>query len=153
MTGQAMFQSVLVVCIGNICRSPVGERVLSAALPNLKVGSAGLHAMTGYPADAATADAAQRQGVDLDGHLARMLTPTLGAEHDLILVMERAHRREIGERFPQLVGRTMLFGQWIDGGAEIPDPYRRPAIVHEQTVSLIRRAGEAWVSRLGGQAG
>lgn len=148
-----MFQSVLVVCVGNICRSPVGERILASALPGRKIGSAGLHAMTGHPADEVTAEVARRQGIDLDGHVARMLTASLGAEHELILVMERAHRREIGERYPQLVGRTMLFGQWIDGGTDVPDPYRRPAAIHEQAVALIRRAGEAWVTRLGGQAG
>jgi protein-tyrosine phosphatase len=109
--------------------------------------------MTGYPADAEATEAARRQGVELDGHIARMLTPTLGAEHDLILVMERSHRREIAERFPQLVGRTMLYGQWLDGGTDVPDPYRKPALVHEQTVSLILRASAAWVSRLGGKAG
>lgn len=153
MPGQPLFQSVLVVCVGNICRSPVGERVLSQALPNLKIGSAGLQAMVGYPADSVTAEAARQHGIDLDGHVAQMLTPALGAKHDLILVMERAHRREIGERFPELAGRTMLFGQWIDGGADVPDPYRRPAEVHEQTVALIRRAAEAWISRLGGKSG
>lgn len=153
MAGQPMFQSVLVVCVGNICRSPVGERLLASALPSLRIGSAGLHAMEGYPADTVTAEASRQHGIDLDGHVARMLTPALGARHDLILVMERAHRREISERFPELVGRTMLFGQWIDGGADIPDPYRKPAQVHEQTVALIRRAGAAWVTRLGGQAG
>jgi len=148
-----MFRSVLVVCVGNICRSPVGERFLAGALPTLRVGSAGLHAVVGHPADAQAAEAAGRQGIGVDGHVARSLTAALGAEHDLILVMERAHRREIADRFPQLVGRTMLFGQWIDEGVDIPDPHRQPAEVHEQTVALIRRAGAAWVDRLGGQAG
>lgn len=143
-----MFRSVLVVCVGNICRSPVGERLLAAALPDLRVGSAGLHAMVGYPADPVTAAAALRLGIDVSGHAGRLLTPALGADHDLILVMETVHRQEIAARFPQLSGRTMLFGQWIEGGTDIPDPYRRPQAVHEQTVSLIRRAGEAWVPRL-----
>ncbi|MEY4983205.1 MAG: hypothetical protein RIR62_1471 [Pseudomonadota bacterium] len=153
MAGHAAFRSVLVVCIGNICRSPVGERVLAAGLPGLRIGSAGLHAMTGQPADTVTAEAAGRQGVDLGGHVARMLTPALGSEHDLLLVMERSHRHEIAERFPQLLGRTMLFGQWIGSGTDISDPYRRPSVIHEQTVSLIRQAGAEWVSRLGGKAG
>lgn len=143
-----MFGSVLVVCVGNICRSPVGERLLGDALPDLRVGSAGLHALVGHAADDVAADVARRHGIAVDGHIARQLTPALGADHDLILVMERAHRHEIGERFPQLSGRTMLFGQWIDGGADILDPYRRPVAVHEQTVALIRKAGEAWISKL-----
>lgn len=144
-----MFGSVLVVCVGNICRSPIGERVLSMALPKLRVGSAGLDALVGHAADATAAEVAARHGVDVSGHVARNLTADLGAAHDLILVMERAHRREIAERFPQLSGRTMLFGHWIDDGAEIPDPYGRAAAVHEKTVSLVLRAGHAWLARLG----
>lgn len=143
-----MFKSILVVCVGNICRSPVGERLLAAALPDVTVRSAGLDAMVGYPADNVASDVAATHGIDLSGHVARKLTPELGAAHDLILVMEKSHRHEIVSRMPQLSGRTMLFGQWIDGGVDVPDPYRRPREIHETTVSLIRKAGEAWVSRL-----
>ena len=75
-------------------------------------------------------------------------TPELGMAHDLLLVMEKSHRNEIAERMPQLVGRTMLFGQWIDGGIDLSDPYRRPRVIHDQTVALIRRAGAEWIARL-----
>ena len=143
-----MFKSVLVVCVGNICRSPVGERVLADALPHLQIGSAGLHALVGQAADPLTRDAALAQGLSLDGHIARKLTPELGMAHDLLLVMEKSHRNEIAERMPQLVGRTMLFGQWIDGGIDLSDPYRRPRVIHDQTVALIRRAGAEWIARL-----
>ena len=49
-----MFDSVLVVCAGNICRSPTGEYVLKQKLEgkNIKVSSAGLTALEGKPADA-----------------------------------------------------------------------------------------------------
>lgn len=143
-----MFKSVLVVCVGNICRSPVGERLLSSALPGLKIASAGLDAMVGEAADSDAFAAAAEQGVDLSGHVGRLLTPELGAGYDLILVMEKSHRNDIARRMPQLVGRTMLFGQWIDGGVDIPDPYRHSRGTHDRTVALIRRAGEAWVPRL-----
>lgn len=144
-----MFKSVLVVCIGNICRSPVGERVIAEAVPGLKVGSAGLHAMGGQGADRAASEAAAAQGVALDGHIARQLTAELGAGHDLILVMEKAHRDEIARRMPQLVGRTMLFGQWLqEGDTDIADPYQQAAQVHHETVAQIRRAGAAWAARL-----
>lgn len=143
-----MIKSVLVVCVGNICRSPVGERLLAAALPELKVASAGLHAMVGEAADDCASEAAADQGIDLSDHVGRQLTPELGAGYDLILVMERIHRHEIARRHPQLVGRTMLFGQWIDGGLDILDPYRQSRGTHDRTVALVRRAGEAWIARL-----
>lgn len=143
-----MFGSVLVVCVGNICRSPVGQRLLAQALPRLKIGSAGLHALVGHPADPTIQSVAASHGIDLAGHSARQLTADLGATFDLILVMERAHRNEIGLRMPQLTGRTMLFGKWLEGGVDIPDPYLQPRDIHEATVSLIRRGAETWSHRL-----
>lgn len=143
-----MFKSVLVVCVGNICRSPVGERVLRRGLPGVTVDSAGLDALVGHGADAVAAEVAAEHGIDVSGHVAQKLTPELGSGYDLILVMEKSHRHEISERMPQLSGRTMLFGQWVDGAIDVPDPYRRPREIHEATVALIRKAGEAWVSRL-----
>lgn len=46
-----MFKSVLVVCIGNVCRSPTGEMLLKR-LKDFKIGSAGLGALVNHPADA-----------------------------------------------------------------------------------------------------
>jgi protein-tyrosine phosphatase len=143
-----MFRSILVVCVGNICRSPVGAQILRQNLSHLNIGSAGLHGLVGEGADPLAREAAALHGVDLSGHVARQLTPELGAAHDLLLVMEKAHRTEIAQRMPQLVGRTVLFGQWIDGGIDIPDPYRRTREVHAQTVALIKRAADAWSDRL-----
>lgn len=143
-----MIASVLVVCVGNICRSPVGERALAAAAPHLRIASAGLSALVGNPADALAAEAAAAQGIDLGGHVAQQLTADLGVRYDLILVMERDHRREIAAQMPQLSGRTMLFGHWLEGGTDVPDPYGRQREVHEATVALIRRAADTWCLRL-----
>lgn len=114
----------------------------------MRVGSAGLQALVGEPADPVTAEAASRQGMDVSGHVARQLTAELGAAHDLILVMEKAHRNAIAAWMPELSGRTMLFGQWIDRAVDVPDPFQQPIEMHETTVSLIRRAGDAWITRL-----
>ncbi|HFE7854362.1 TPA: protein tyrosine phosphatase, partial [Klebsiella pneumoniae] len=46
-----MFDSILVICTGNICRSPIAERILRKIFPNKKIDSAGVGAMVGYPAD------------------------------------------------------------------------------------------------------
>ena len=47
-----MFDKILVVCVGNICRSPTGERLLRSRLPGRQVTSAGLSALVDKPADA-----------------------------------------------------------------------------------------------------
>lgn len=142
-----MFRSVLVVCVGNICRSPLGERALRRALPDLRIDSAGIAAVVGHEADRSATEAAAEVGVDLGGHVARQLTGPLGAGYDLILVMEPGHRSEISKRWPQLSGRVMLFDQW-SGGRGIEDPYRRSGEVHRVVRDKILTAAEAWVARL-----
>ncbi len=46
-----MFKSILVVCTGNICRSPIGERLLRQHLPDRHIASAGIYGLEGSPAD------------------------------------------------------------------------------------------------------
>lgn len=142
-----MINSVLVVCIGNICRSPVAERVLQTKLPQLTVTSAGLGALVGHSADETAAEVALAHGVSLEGHKARQFTAELGATQDLILVMEPGHRQEIGRLAPQLLGKTMLLDHWT-GGRAIEDPYRASQEFHELTFDKIEAAGEAWAQRL-----
>lgn len=142
-----MFGPVLVVCVGNICRSPIAERMLGARLPGLEIGSAGLAAVVGHGADENSATVAQEIGISLEGHIARQLTAQLGAACGLILAMEPGHRAEIIRRFPQLSGRVMLFDQW-NGGKGIPDPYRKPIAYHREIRDRIAAAADGWVARL-----
>lgn len=146
-----MIRSVLVVCVGNICRSPVGERLLAARLQSrgaaIAVTSAGIGALVGHPADETASEVAAAQGLSLDGHIARQFTRTLGMEHDLILTMEPGHRREIINAAPDLSGRVMLFDHW-QGGVGLADPYRQPRAVHERIFAQIDAAGTAWAAKL-----
>ncbi|WP_026757155.1 phosphotyrosine protein phosphatase [Sediminimonas qiaohouensis] len=145
----AAVQRVLVVCVGNICRSPLGERLLKQALPkSVAVTSAGIGALVGHPADETASDVASDKGLSLDGHAARQFTPEMGAEQDLILVMEPGHRRQILREAPHLQGRVMLFDQWT-GATGIADPYKRSRAVHEATFDAVHKAARAWADRLG----
>ena len=67
-------QKILVVCVGNICRSPVGERVLADRLPHHQVSSAGIGALVGHGPDKTASDVAAARGVSLEGHIARQFT-------------------------------------------------------------------------------
>ena len=142
-----MIKSVLVVCVGNICRSPMGERLLAQTLPGVTVTSAGIAAVVGAGADETAAAAATEIGLDLGGHVARQITAELGAAHDLILVMEPGHRAEIARRFPQLSGKTMLFDHWTEGRG-IADPYRKPVETHRLARDKIAAAARAWALKL-----
>lgn len=144
-----MIRSVLVVCIGNICRSPAGERLLAAQLPDFTVESAGLGALVDHAADADMAAVAASAGVSLDGHKARQFTPEMAREYDLILVMEPEHKATIARQAPQLSGKVMLFDQWT-GGNGIADPYRRSVEFHKSVYEQIETASLSWAKKLGG---
>lgn len=145
-----MTETILVVCLGNICRSPVGERLLQARLPGCRVGSAGIAAMVGQGAEAQSAETAARHGLSLEGHVARQFTPELGAAHDLILVMEPGHLLHVGRYSPHLEERCHLFDHWT-GARGIPDPYRRPAAFHDKVFARLAEAADAWAAHLRGK--
>ncbi len=93
---------VLVVCTGNICRSPLAERLLQARLADrgvdlsdVVVASAGTRAVIGYPMDEVAADELARVGGDPAGHVARQLTSTIVGSADLIVTATLAHRSEV----------------------------------------------------------
>ena len=122
--------------------------MLAKACPDLVVGSAGLAAVVGAPADPVTAAVAATQfRLDLADHVAQQFTLELGLAHDLLLVMEAHHRIKINRRWPQLSGRVMLLGHWT-GEKGIDDPYRRSSEVHARVLSDIATAVSAWTKRL-----
>lgn len=143
--------SVLVVCIGNICRSPLGERALSARVPGLMVKSAGLGALVGHAADSAAAAAGAEFGVSVDGHAAQQWSAEMARQFDLILVMEPEHRATITRSHPELSGKTFLFSHWSDG-KPIEDPYRRSDAFHKAVAKKIIQAADGWAEKLKGMS-
>lgn len=142
-----MISSVLVVCVGNICRSPVGERLLAHACPELRVESAGIGALAGHGPDETAAQTANIGGVSLSGHIARQFTGDLAAPFDLILVMEKGHADVIRQQAPHLSGKTMLYGQWV-GQKDIADPYRKSAEFHALVFEQLQQASAGWAKKL-----
>ena len=138
-----MINSVLIVCVGNICRSPLGAAALTKACPRLVVGSAGLRAVVGATADQRMAEAALEIDIDLSAHVATQITRRMATTFDLILVMQASQRNEIRRLYPEAAGRTMLLGQWV-GSAEIADPFRLPLAVHRHVRDEIIRSVHAW---------
>lgn len=84
-----MFNKILVVCVGNICRSPTAERLLKQYHPQITVESAGLGALVGKGADAAAMSVAAGHQLSLEGHCARQVTGRLCRDYDLITAMEK----------------------------------------------------------------
>jgi len=143
-----MFDTILVVCTGNICRSPIGERFLRQVLPNKKIDSAGTSALVEHSADDSAIRIAEKHGISLEGHKGQQFTSKLARQYDLILVMEKCHLEQIGRSAPEVRGKTMLFGQWLNQ-KEIPDPYRKSDEAVASVYELIEQAGLLWVEKLG----
>lgn len=142
-----MFNSILVVCTGNICRSPIGERYLRSLLPDKKVDSAGTGALVGHEADSSAVKIAKSHNLSLEGHIACQFTSSLGRQYDLILVMEKIHLEQVSKMAPEVRGKTMLFGHWLDQ-RDIPDPYRKSDEAFLSVFKLIEQAGKVWAQKL-----
>ena len=102
---------VLVVCTGNICRSPTAERLLVAraaelGVVGLTVGSAGTWAVVGYGMEATARDVLAELGGDPAQFRARQLTPTLVDGADLVLAMTTRHRDRVLAESPRAMRRT-----------------------------------------------
>jgi len=142
-----MINSVLVVCVGNICRSPTAERLLQRALPDKKIVSAGLSALKGHAADATACDVAEENGLSLAGHEAQQLTSSLCRQFDLILVMEKDHIEQVNRIDPAARGKTMLMGHWLNQ-REIADPFRKSREAFVAVYELLDNATQKWVNVL-----
>ncbi|ABI56152.1 low molecular weight protein-tyrosine-phosphatase [Alkalilimnicola ehrlichii MLHE-1] len=143
------FTRFLVVCTGNICRSPMGEAYLRDRLGaggEFLIGSAGTGALVGYPADDHAITAMQEKGLDISAHRAQQLTLALARNYDLLLVMDDGHREWIEKNHPVLRGRLYRFGHWLD--AEVVDPVGQPLEAFREARDLIERSADAWAQRL-----
>ncbi|WP_445157956.1 low molecular weight protein-tyrosine-phosphatase [Halomonas sp. E14] len=145
-----MFQHILVVCTGNICRSPVAAAMLRQRLPGRDISSAGLGALVGSDVEPRARALAEADGIEVGAHKARQLDTDLLSQADLILVMSDGQRREIGKQWPEMLGKTLRLGQWLEGGEgrDIPDPYRKSTEVFEHVHRLLAQASETWASRM-----
>jgi protein-tyrosine phosphatase len=142
-----MFNSILIVCTGNICRSPIAERLLRYKLPDKIIDSAGTGALVGHAADKTAIMVSKNHGLNLDGHIGQQFSSTLSRNYDLILVMEQEHIEKIGKISPEVRGRTMLLGHWMSI-KEIPDPYRKSYEAFESVYQLIEKACDSWAEKL-----
>lgn len=105
---------ILVVCEGNICRSPLGAVVLAdrLALDGIRVTSAGLRAVVGSGMDEMAATQAERFGLDPSNHVARRLTEGMINEASVVLTMTVEQRTRVVQLSPLAMRRTFTMKEF-----------------------------------------
>ncbi len=108
---------ILTVCTGNICRSPVAERLLQAGLDQVMPGgfevtSAGTRAMVGDPMQPLSGDIVRTFGGNPDGFVSRQLTGKILRGVDLVLTMTSGHRGEVLQLDASLLKRTFTIREF-----------------------------------------
>ncbi len=142
-----MFNKILVVCTGNICRSPFAEHMLQKLCPHASVDSAGTGALVGHAADANAQKIALEYQIDLSEHQGRQIDEAMCREYDLILAMEPSHVKWLKSVSPVSAGKIMLYGQWLTDQV-INDPYQQNEDYFRRIFNKIEEAAKQWQTRL-----
>lgn len=138
------------VCIGNICRSPMAEGFFLHQLKNnqssVLVTSAGINALINYSADPNAIAVMSKYGIDISTHRARQVNDAMIRKAELILVMTQSHLAAITNQFLVAKGKTFLLGYWHD--FEINDPYMQSYETFEKVYEQIELAWQEWKTRI-----
>jgi len=142
---------ILVVCTGNVCRSPMAEAKIRSVLGERRLGaqviSRGLSAPIGRPPHPFAIDVCAQDGVAI--HPEKRAAQISSAEVSsaaIVLVMDFGHRQEMQRRYPSILGKTFLLGHWQ--AQEIEDPINQTLEVFESVWIKIKQSAEVWVDKM-----
>src|SRR4051812_33174388 len=110
-------KTVLFVCTGNVCRSPMAEGIFRHAVQghgDFRIFSAGLGAMEGQPPSHYAVQAVRELGIDISNQRSRMLTPELVQQADYIFGMTHSHIDTVMMLYPQAAEKTFLLREFDD---------------------------------------
>jgi protein-tyrosine-phosphatase len=155
--------TVVFVCTGNTCRSPLAMALARRAWPSaVRVLSAGLQAMPGMPAAENARQAASERDADLTDHRSRPVDAGLVAEAGWLIGMTRSHVAQLNAR---LAGRddvrvgmlgapgVDLSGRATPDAEEVADPFGGDIDQYRAVADQIERLLAAWQDHLTGAAG
>jgi glycine hydroxymethyltransferase len=140
-------KSVLFVCTGNICRSPIAEGLFRRLLgnrKNIEVASAGVHAVRGQPPSLYAVQVCEEEGVDISGLRSQPLTAALIGQATHIFAMTGAHLETIQMLFPDGADKSFLLREFEEPDTtvwrDVPDPIGLGRDVYEVCARTIKNA-------------
>jgi protein-tyrosine-phosphatase len=148
---------ILVVCTGNMCRSPMASAQLRAALQRegiqgVMVSSAGTMSGAGGPASPEAIDTAEEHDLDISYHRTKPLTPEALRRADVVLVMEKTqHVDAVRALDPDALDKTFLLSQFSDGldkGESVADPIGMPLGYYEMVFVKMAKMIDSLVAEL-----
>lgn len=146
--------TVLIVCTGNLCRSPMAEAVLRrrlAAEPargDWRVGSAGTWATDGLPASENGIEAMRERGLDISSHRSQVVDSRLLSEADLVLTMTLEHAESLRAEFPGAAGKTFRLTEMAGPPYDVSDPYGRSLAHYRRTADELEDLVERGFARI-----
>ena len=140
------FDNILVVCVGNICRSPMAEALLKQRFPNKNINSAGVGALVGHSADPAALEIMAKQDIDITSHIAKQIDENLAKTADIIFTMSDGQTKWIEERWPFCRGKTFKLGHWMS--KDIADPYKHEMSAFKTAYQDIVDSLEQWADKI-----
>lgn len=147
--GRCAVKTVLLVCTGNTCRSPMAQVMLQKMLADqgigenqVKVISAGLYASNGEKASPQAVEVMEQRGLSLASHQSRRLTPKMINEAALILGMTDEHKQAVMMLDAAASDKVFALGEYASVPGEktwrqVPDPFGRSVEVYEQTAQAM----------------
>ncbi len=147
---KGQIRKILLVCYGNICRSPLAEQIVRKLMPDMTVTSAGFHRKTGRKSPTNVLEAARQLGVDLTSHSSKLIDTKMVSEAQLILVMDSENLAAMERCFPDAMERCLPLGIFqLVPQLDIEDPYGKSANDTTRVAALIMEAVSGLGSWLG----